>query len=141
MIDRSSGEIRFRTVRVDPSLGRTAFLDALPADRIEPLVDNPPHRSYAVSSEDRHGNPFRLSVYYDEERLTMVHLAAVDGRFGQSWDEWSKEKELARKAHHTHWLAEECGMEASEAFAWGTVSCLFDEKSGASSIIVRYAAN
>jgi hypothetical protein len=120
------------------SLTRSAFLASPLAAGAESLVVNEPHRSWSVARTIG-GRPFRLGLYFEGERLTMVVAALDDPSFGRSWADWSREREDARKAAHETWLA---GFDPSigdgRDYPWGFVSSVFDDRSGGSEIVIRW---
>ncbi len=66
-------------------------------------------------------------------------MCHTDRRFGASWDDWSEEKELARKAWHDDWLKRTSTITAPRKYVWGRVASSYDERSADSSIEVTYA--
>jgi len=51
--------------------------------------------------------------------------------------DWSRERELDRKAQHDALLSRDLGA-PPYAFEWGNILSVFDERSGGSIIIVEY---
>lgn len=83
-----------------------------------------------------------MALYFEAERLDMVILALDDPAFGNSWADWSREGEEARKAAHEAWLARiDPAIGDGRDEPWGFVSSMFDEKSGGSEIVIRYRAS
>jgi hypothetical protein len=123
---------------IGASLTRGAFLTSPLAAGAEPLVVNEPHVSWSVARPIG-GRPFRVGLYFEGERLTMVVAALDEASFGSSWEDWSREREDARKAAHEAWLA---GFDPSigdgRDYPWGFVSSIFDDRSGGSEIVIRY---
>ena len=68
--------------------------------------------------------------------LEEVTLRLRDNK-PSSWDNWSEESELELKRKHDAWLRECLGEEPYQ-FSWGMVFSVYDKKTGASSIIIKY---
>ena len=84
---------------------------------------------------------FVLSTFrFCDDVLFSADFAVSDDRFGgSSWSDYSKDKELERKAAHDQLLNEVLGSKRD--FPWGTVWSVFDERSGGSSFGVNYTNN
>ena len=81
-----------------------------------------------------------LSTFrFCDDVLFSADFAVSDDRFGGSWSDYSKDKELERKAEHDQLLNEVLG--SKREFPWGTVWSVFDERSGGSSFGVNYTNN
>ena len=80
----------------------------------------------------------KLSVAF---RFKDARLAEVELRFKnnkrKSWDDWSESSEKQLKRKHDEWLEKLLGKPPHK-FTWGDVLSIYDQRSGASSIIVRY---
>ena len=78
------------------------------------------------------------SVMFEHETMRSVTLWSEDPVFGTSWDDYSREKELARHARHIEWLSSILGHWGRQ-FPWGHISAGgYDGKAGFSVIGVRY---
>jgi hypothetical protein len=129
---------------LDPESGALEFTE--PALRISPtdpeyaqasdLVTNESSRSWSVASCVSGEMRFSVSVYVRDDRLAMVRLTNIDPKFGTSWSEWSQQQEAARQAAHDAWLDRHLGPRRD--FAWGTVSSVYDQKAGESTIVIKY---
>jgi hypothetical protein len=92
------------------------------------------------------GTVFRITLHFDDTVLIGVDLMISDKRFGTSWEEFSWEKEMARKAAHEEWLAQVLGvarLPASEAtrawkYPWERVESYADKRSDIISIGISY---
>jgi hypothetical protein len=126
--------------RIRPDMTRATFLASSLATGAEILVRNEPWVSWAAARAiDR--RRFRLGIYFEGERLDMLILALDDPAFGTSWDDWTRERELGRKAAHEAWLATvDPSIEDGRDEPWGFIGSTFDEKSGGSEIVIRYGA-
>ena len=78
---------------------------------------------------------FALTLLFFGARLAEIHLAKI--KAGASWANWSKENELKTEEEHNRLLAAVLGQPPYQ-FSWGEVLSVFDPKSGASKIVVRY---
>jgi hypothetical protein len=123
-----------------PGLTRTAFLASAIGHDAESLVVNPPFASWRIRCL-LDGRPFRVGLFFDDERLTMLIAALDDPAFGASWADWTRDAELRRKAAHDAWLAiADPGLADGRNQAWGFVASVMDEKSGGAEIVIRYGA-
>lgn len=140
MIDLATGTLNFAEppLTVGSQFRLSEFLASEPGKRAASLVDNDPWRSWRLVETYAAGIPLAVALYFRGEELVMIDLAHVDARFGTSWDDWSEEKELARKASHDAWLAEHVGER--RMFPWGEISSHYDAKGGGSHLSIRYAA-
>ena len=129
-------------VTLSPSLSEGSLLAAVPDAR--PLIHNGTHRSYLLSPTDVNGREFRPSVYFNDGSITAVHLTWVDPEVqsGSAWENHSFERERMIAREDKKWLAatlEGLGtMTDTYTLPWGTLSSGFDERSGFSSVVVRY---
>jgi hypothetical protein len=120
------------------ALTRTAFLASPLAAGAQALVVNEPHASWSVA-QPMGGRPFRIGLYFEGERLTMVVAALDDPSFGRTWPDRTREREEARKAAHEAWLAQfDPSIGDGRDYPWGFVSSIFDDRSGGSEIVIRY---
>ncbi|MFT3880067.1 MAG: hypothetical protein QM703_10465 [Gemmatales bacterium] len=139
MFDVTTGTLTFEhpPVSIKPSLTRDEFLAGPLAVGAQTHVGNEPYHSWKL------GQPFRSSgldllvvLWFHHQRLTMVSLMDANPRFGVSWDDYSLDKELARKASHDAWLLR--SLPPEREYPWGNVWSGYDDKGGFSSIVVRY---
>jgi hypothetical protein len=100
------------------------------------LVKNEPYITYAV---DASNEKMSLSVSFRDEVLESVRISSSGAEFGSNWNDWSKEKELARLEANNLWLSSQ-GVTTSSQYSWGVVWSGFDVKGGFSSVVVRYAS-
>ena len=125
---------------VGPGVTRSAFLASSLADGASELIVNEPHASWSVARAIT-GRPFRLGLFFEAARLTMVVGALDESEFGREWSDWSREGELARKAAHEAWLAPaDPAIGDGRDYPWGFVASVLDEKSGGAEIVIRYGA-
>lgn len=84
------------------------------------------------------GEPFVVSVFFQDEMLKILEFTAADAEFGTTWDDWSLEHEMARKRKNDTWLVSQ-GFSENESYSWGQIRSVYDSKSGGSFITVQYA--
>ncbi|HRX83173.1 MAG TPA: hypothetical protein P5307_29105, partial [Pirellulaceae bacterium] len=125
---------------IGPSLTRHDFLASSIGRSARVSVQNEPYCSFnaSIPAGGLLPLPTGLTIYFFHDKLKAVSIAASDDRFGTSWDDWSKAKELERKRYHDQWLAATTGT-TNGRFLWGHLSSNFDAKSGFSSIHLRYS--
>jgi hypothetical protein len=136
-MDQATGEIRLPGGVLGPTLTRDAFHASPLADGAEIFVQNEPWCSFKLAQVPVLTTQYIVVVFFHGQRLTMVHLTDADPEFGASWDDWSEEKELRKKARHAAWLREVFDLPVG-TYAWGDVASEYDVRSGGSSIIVTY---
>jgi len=83
------------------------------------------------------GRQFLVSLFFHEEHLHSITLIDGDPRFGTSWDDWSREKEEARRKSHDEWLVGTLGSIKTD-WPWGQLYSVYDDKSAGSSITLLY---
>jgi hypothetical protein len=141
MIARTTGEVELPSngVRISPSLTREEFLASALARASRELVRNEPYCTFALPPAQFDAHQFAWSLSFHGSRLESVTIACADPEFGSSWADWSEERELARKRFHDVLLQSVLGPDWNRhPFSWGRVDSVFDQKSGASSIVLRY---
>jgi hypothetical protein len=139
MLDRNTGILRFDQppLEIAPSLSRSEFLDSSASDGARISVKNEPWCSWVLAGRWHAGASFAVLLQFCGEQLSAVHLENADPIYGTSWDNWSEEKQLQRKAAHDHWLLACIG--SRRVFPWGKVWSGFDPKGGFSSIVIAYS--
>jgi hypothetical protein len=141
MIERATGQIQFSSdgIRIGPSLSREEFLASPFAAKCRELVRNEPYCSFALPTVQFDGRSFAWSLWFRGSVLESVSIACSDPEFGSSWADWSEEHEIARKGLHDSLLTTVLGAYwQQQRFTWGSVDSTFDQRSGGSSIGVRY---
>jgi len=81
---------------------------------------------------------FAFQFGFFDDRLKELSFCFSDRELNsnESWDNWSKDKELYDLERYEIWLAVEFG--GRRDFDWGNVWASYDAKSGASSIGIRF---
>ena len=140
MIDTKTGAISLDGVDfvIHPALTREEYLSSpLAGARVN--AGNEPYGSFTTGALEIMGHSFLLTLNFYDSDLTSVDLFADDERFGTSWADWSKEKELQRKRFHESWLGKVLGNDRYPYdYDWGSVASFYNEKAGFSYITVRY---
>lgn len=82
------------------------------------------------------------SFSFEGESLEFADLVYVGADEPRGWGSWSREREEAARLRHDAWLDERLGRGPlwgdTRKFPWGRVWSGYDDRSGGSSIVVRY---
>src|SRR4029077_1408756 len=108
MIDPETGSISFddTPVSIGPDLTRQQFLIEWAGNAVDWIVNEPCHSWKLRGRHISAAVSFDVLLFFEGERLAMVHMLDSEARFGTSWDDWSQENEMQRKASHDKWLAQ-----------------------------------
>lgn len=138
LLNADTGELTIPTLSMilGPSFTRNDLF-ALPIT-LRSMVENEPHHSYSIGQYEIGGPIFAVSLYFYGQKLEAISFADTADKFGTSWGDWSEEKEQNRKQAHDRWLNEQLGKRG-RLYKWGEVGSSFDQKSGGSSIMLRYS--
>lgn len=140
MLDAATGELVLPTtgVRLGPAWTRTLFLKSRLGAAAMPGTINWPWSRYALEFPPGEVGPFAavVTLQFRKEALVWLEVMDVSPEFGTSWDDWSEEKEHARRAAHDRWL-EASGAPAGQ-YTWARVWSNYDSKGGLSSITICY---
>ena len=123
---------------ISSSLSRSQFLQTAAFAAASVSVRNEPCCSYRLPSIPQPDTELFIVLQFRGEQLLSLNLCHGAARFGTSWAEWSKERELALKAFHERWVVRELRLHLGD-YSWGNISSYYDDKGGFSSITVRYA--
>lgn len=136
MIDERSGDILFDDGNIiGPSVSLDAFCDSAFGQEASVLLDQSSYKSFSLGIRSLGGCRWSVTLYFRDDRLLRVDIAASDPSFGTSWGDWSKEKEMCRKRRHDEWVAQTLSR---ADFHWGKVLSVYDERAGGSYISIRY---
>ena len=84
-----------------------------------------------------------VSLSFEADALVAASLAYLAGGEPRDWAYWTAERERDAVQRHDSWLDATLGRvrpwEDGPRFPWGTVWSGYDERSGGSSIVLRYA--
>jgi len=139
MIDKTNGTTTVPGMQgqISSELTRAAFLSSPIAEKAVVCVKNEPWCSWSLSPTVTGETTWYAHLYFHGERLNRVDLAIGATNESQSWDDWTKENEMARKMVHDALLSENLGTPPYD-YTWGKVFSVFDERRGGSCIIVDY---
>jgi hypothetical protein len=141
MIDKHSGQITMLGISLSPMVTRSAFKLSADFGTWENHVgDTIAYFSYKRKLIDGQGRKLVLMVYFHQEQIKSVEMFFFlpDEKESGSWDDWSEQNELRRKAQHDQLLSDQLGAAPYE-YKWGKVWSVYDQRSGDSRIIVSYA--
>ena len=116
-----TGEIQLEgaDLQIGPALERSEFLTSATGRASEPVVENPPHRSYDLPDVEAHGARLCLRLYFVDDRLDCVEIQGED------------------EAEHDRLLCDAWKTPPGE-YAWGRVLSGFDRRDGESLIRIAY---
>jgi|ERR1019366_7242861 hypothetical protein len=133
MMDGASGEIRFDTGEsLGPALTQQAFL----ATPMGGSASSLGAAGFSLGPRDIAGQRFLASLWFGDA-LRRVDLSMVQPVEATSWDDYSEDRELARKAKHDAWLEEQLGP-SPWRLSWGDAQSDWDPRGGSSNIIITY---
>ena len=118
-------------------LSRSQFLQTPEFFEARVFVRSEPWCSYRLPAIPQKHTELVIVVQFHGEELVSLALCHGAHCFGTSWENWSEERELARKAFHERWLASEVGVQAGK-YAWGDIDSYYDEQGRFSTIAIRY---
>ena len=140
MLDPSAGEVILATtgVRLGPAMTRTEFLASPIGAQAAPGTINPPWASYGTVLGAGEVGPFPadVTVQFQDEALVWVTIINLSEEFGTDWDNWSREKEDARRLAHTEWLRSS-GLPPGQ-YPFGEVWSDYSEKDALSKMVIQY---
>jgi hypothetical protein len=137
------GRIEIGDFALEASTSEAALLSAM-AGEARSLVNNGAHRSYLLPKTTLNGRTFTPSAYFTDGRLDSVHLTWADPNIkgGSPWEDFSFERERSIANADAAWLTSSMGepnaARATYLFDWGSIWSGFDERSGFSSVVIRY---
>lgn len=141
MLDPATGDVILATtgIRLGRAMTRTAFLASPIGAHATPGTINPPWASYGTVLSAGEVSPFPadVSVQFQDEALVWVTIMNLSEEFGTNWDDWSREKEDARRRAHTEWLRSS-GLPPGN-YRFGEVWSDYSEKDALSKIVIQYS--
>jgi len=139
MIDEDTGCILLPEMGavISSTLTRSQFLETPAFSAATVSVRNEPWCRFKLPALPLPETELCIQLQFHAERLVSLLLCHGAARFGSSWDDWSEERELARKAFHEQWLTRDLRIQLG-AYAWGAISSDYDAEAGFSSISIRY---
>jgi len=122
---------------ISSSLTKSTFTRGRLYDQAEIFVENKYRVSYKLREQYLHKLPCTIILYFVIGRLNEIHIYP---EWKGSTDKWTidhTQEELKRQKLNEDWLKQLLG-EPPYQYYWGEVVTIFDEKSGCSSVIIRY---
>ena len=139
MIDLATGQILFASgASVAPGF-TPGDLEASPFARTAERgnAPQPPWDTYTVGRHDLDGVPVLVTLAFYDGHLRSVDMYLVDDSETASWADWSEKRERNRKARGDKLLRAVLGSPPYK-YPWGSISSVYDPKSGFSNIVVTY---
>jgi hypothetical protein len=94
-------------------------------------------KHYVISNIKTNSIYFLGTLYFENDTLAFVSFGIDDKLITtDSWDNWSEENELQKRDYYDNWLTDQLGIKRE--FSWGIAGAFYDNKSGYSSINLRY---
>lgn len=132
-ISTDNGSITFASGAITRDIVGSSFLKTPIGIGAETIKEVDPSTTYRIFPE----SGVIASVRFRTGVLEMVSI--LFEMAGDSEDNWTRDRELVRKAVHDQWLLKELGLPPYR-FSWGDIESLFDEKACVSEIVVGYGA-
>jgi hypothetical protein len=142
MFDASTGILSFErpAVVISPAMTRAAFLASPLAEGATSHIKNEPFHSWKLKGSYRSAQlDLLVVVWFRDEKLTMISLMDPDSRYGTSWEDYSLEKEMKRKASHDAWLSRV--LPSQTDYSWGSVRSDYNDRGAFSEIVVKYGGD
>ncbi len=141
-IDEHSGAIRLLEMpqTIDADTTRESFAESPLGAQGKLSNQFEPFRTFNCRLNLTDGESLVVQLQFCESMLAGVTLCLDSKAFGESWGDWTMEKEMQRKARHDEILAAS-GVENDRKYKWGAACSFYDERSGGSSIYVSYSKN
>jgi hypothetical protein len=139
VIDGATGEVALDSgASIGPGLTLKAFLVSPLVGRASPPAPGGTSWSnFGLRNPEMGGQKFGVGLGFEGEALRTVDLSMVQSTEPLSRDDWSQDRELARKARHDTWLHAQLGY-LPWSFSWGEVSSDYDPRGGSSGIRIAY---
>ena len=133
MIDGDTGIVHMGHFELRPSTRRASFLENSSALGVSRISSEGKWTAFRIDATP----DFIARIDFDGELLKKIELVSI--MFGpRSWSDWSREGEEERRAGHDEFLRRELG-DPPYVYAWGEILSVYDDKTGASVIIIRYS--
>ena len=137
MIDKDNGEITFDNGFILSRKFTRDEIEKLKFGMKSTLIRNSaPWYVVQLDNIKISGLNFSIVLYFNNNKLIMVDMSISDTKYGTSWDDWTKEKEMDRNRDNKNWLYQYTN--GQNEFPWGKIWAGYDEKVGGSSIHIRY---
>lgn len=143
VIDPVKGELAFDNLRLIPHMSLTAFEENFPQEEIL-TQENRMTPAYGevtnlyLKPQKSGKDYFALRLFFSREGgLVHLLLSLRDDGSVPTWENWSQERELQKKARNDRWLKKELG-EPPYVFPWGSLQSLYDPREASSYIALEY---
>lgn len=139
MIDPQTGDLNIsEAVQITPGASLEWIVD-LNLGEVQELRDMNNGWKWLTTKNVMVGQDyFILTFCFHTNALVRVDLIVSAHKYDLTagWDTWSEVSETQRLADFRKWLEKEVGIK--KKFNWGSAEALFDRKSGASTIVLKY---
>jgi hypothetical protein len=82
---------------------------------------------------------FIICISFDQrQKICSLDLIINDKNDLLSWEGWSEEREMKRKAAHDSWLIQELGEYPPYNYEWGLIESYYEPRNAASLIVITY---
>lgn len=139
-IAKDTGSVTIAEISISPNLTRSALKVSQDFSAWQSYVgDAISYFSYKRRVIENESQRILVAVFFHVEQLTEVELFYLLPNEPESsgWENWSEAQEVERKALHETQLQATLG-ESPYEFEWGKVLSVYDSRSGASHLIIRY---
>ena len=128
--------------RVGPGTRGEAFVASGIGAQSALILSNQQYRTYKTPIQIIDDRSFLLTLSFEDGHLASVRLYPVEASPAQaeSWASYSEADQLKKKMENDRWLLSVFGTTPPYTLPWGSVQSVFDARSGASEIIIRYVA-
>ena len=139
MIDKKSGQLTLGNVK---TISPTTALSEIKAFKLSEIQEERDLGNgwihYTVRNVEESGEFFIFIFFFYKENLDSVSFVVNDSPFdlNSGWDSWSEKTEREKAVKYNSWLNKEIGI--GRKFPWGNIWTDYDQKSGGSSIFIRY---
>jgi len=130
-ISVDDGTMVFAAGTIRPGLDKQTFLNSPVGSDAEAFLMNKPHSTYRIFPEQG----IAATVQFTDDVLKTVEI--LFEMEGDSAENWSEARELARKEVHDEWLRNEIGPPPYR-YIWGRLESSYDAKACVSDILVSF---
>ena len=136
-IDTTNGTLTVNQTVIPATLTLQEFLAVAMYQPYTKVLENGPFATYRIESISN-DHKYISALYFQSGVLDSISLYVSDSSPATGWGSWSKADEQKRLQSLVDLLTQQ-GIANGQRFAWGIVSASYDQRSGDSSITIRYA--
>ena len=137
ILDINNGSLRIGDTILGPQFSLDNFIDSKLYGEII-REDKNAFSRYFLKPQPLKEAFWSIALYFNEKRfLSMITMSILDSNNFTSWETWSENAQVDKKAKHDSWLLKSFGPPPYK-FRWGEISSQFDPRSASSYITVRY---